>query len=181
MNKVKITVQQENVLKEFNDIWKDKTVNERYEIFLQARKMIFESDALKPLTEIDSKDFFFMLHGWYEVETPKFKVGDWVFGSIDEYENKDYYKVTPKVELDDRKLCLSYAINHQECFEKVTEEWKIVLLELGREKPELKVGDKFTTIQDIPISITTRNVGIGFDGTKIKYFYPIESRIEIKQ
>lgn len=180
MNKVKITVNQENVLKEFNDIWKDKTANERYEVFLQARKMTFESDALKPLTEINEQDFFFMLHGWYEVEQPKlkFEVGDWVYGKVSVIER--YYKITEIAVLDSRKICLSYVNDFQESFEKVTEDWKIILLELGREKPELKIGDKFITMRGDLWAVHDPNI-VDCSKIKFKYFYPVESRIEFKQ
>ena len=178
MEKIVISVEEEKAFKEFVNRWAKKTPNEIFKGFIFDKKHgDYITGTLKPLNKISEQDFFFILHGWYEVEQPKFKVGDWVYGIV--YEKSRYYKITEESELDERRLSVFYANDHQYHFDKVTEEWKIVLLELGREKPELKKGDKIINIRDVNIEISEERDR--YDFRQIKYLYPVESRIEIKQ
>lgn len=130
------------------------------------------------LATLTIEQFALLLCGWYEV-VQSFEVGDWVFDNDD----NRYCKIT-SIEhgffrIDNCKVNKSYANNH---FEKVTESWKIKLLELGRKKTEFKIGDKYITKDGTPISIYDKssiNTTIRMANSNvIKYFYPVESRIE---
>ena len=180
MDKIKITAEVEKAFKEYTSVWEEKTANEIFKSFILERNSgAYYTTIFKPLNGISEQDFFFMLHGWYEVEKPKpkFEVGDWVYDT----DLKRYRKVT-KEALSSVEFVPLVGANSLPYFEKVTEEWKIVLLELGREKPELKVGDKFTTIRGDLWAINYTNItSLDCSKIKFKYFYPVESRIEFKQ
>ena len=174
MEKIKITEEQEKALK----YWKDN--QEEFNSFIKGRESYIRS--YKPLNDFTPEQFALLLCGWYEVEQP-FKVGDWVYNKA----NDLYQKVSSKCMsdfLENNEISISFVLTNTIFLEKVTEPWKIMLLELGRDKPEFKVGDKYTTSKRGFHTVDTSNCRMHedrFNRGEVTHFYPVESRIEVKR
>ena len=87
-----------------------------------------------------------IFNGWYIVES-EFKIGDWVRDI-----NKDTYSKVISVVEESSKLKLIRTDRDRYIseadftdVEKVTELWKISLLEAGRKTPEIRNGDIYVT------------------------------------
>ena len=131
----------------------------------------------KPLNRFTPEQFALLLCDWYEVEQP-FKVGDWVYNKL----VKGYRKIVIETLTNDKEVNLEYVLKFTERYEKVIEPWKIMLLELGRAKPEFKIGDRYVVNCGHNYTITDdTQLKYAYEkASKIKYFYPVESRIEVK-
>ena len=135
----------------------------------------------KPLNRFTPEQFALLLCDWYEIEQP-FKVGDWVKWT--HKKETEYLKIKGKehnsfIFSDDSTSSISNSLIY---IEKVTEPWKIMLLELGRDKPEFKIGDKYEAHLPRTIKIDEHKKSAEAQALEgnIKYFYPVESRIEVK-
>ena len=162
MERIRITREQEEALKDF------QKYGTGFKNFVE--RDFNYTDIFAPLNDFTPEQFALLLCGWYEVEQ-SFKVGDWV----KLINSEDYSKVMNE-----------HFDNSWGWYEKVTEPWKIMLLELGRDKPEFKVGDCCITRSTGTYTYTCRDKGgiAHFEGLfkndSVKYFYPVESRIEVK-
>ena len=184
MGKVKITdVQKETLERYLGWIQSERRRGEELtelEYFIENHEDWV--DDFKPLKYFSVNDFSLILNGFYEVEQP-FKVGDWVRGNL----SKDYAKIkkiyndnfeieyTVKFEGVSRGLYPESEFINK--FEKVTEPYKIMLLNLRRRKPEFATDDgKHYTIKTGQHVIECIQL---FEEGLVEYFYPVESRIEV--
>ena len=178
MEKIKITKEQEEALKSYK-IFKEGEKELEYFI---AKKHEWK-DCFKSLKDFTPLEFSVLLHGWYEVEYP-FKAGDWVYDNF----NKCYRKLITRGcnPYGDRECPIEVAIKNVNGYiEKIEEPWKIMLLGLGRSKPEFKLGDIYATksgnvIQIVQI-IDNKYAINNFENGVVIHFYPVESRIEVKK
>ena len=177
MEKLKITREQEEALKDF------KKYGTGFKNFVE--RDFNYTNIFAPLNDFTPEQFALLLCGWYEVEQP-FKVGDWVFNP-----NHFSYAKIKKIQknvIDYRYTNENYDMeatpdSFNKKFEKVTEPWKIMLLELGRDKPEFEIEDIVMSEEGFIANFNGHEGSLGIKWAKenrIKYFYPVESRIEVK-
>ena len=142
MEKVKITTTQEEALKTYVAHGKDGAANLDY--FISHRSMF--QGIYFPLKDFTTEQFAYLLIGYYEV-TPEFSGGDWaestrtnnIFVKVLKVANEVTYKFASGSE---NRTSLDFFIAS---YKKVTEDWRIKLLEKGRPTPKLEIGDKFCT------------------------------------
>jgi len=179
MEKIKITREQEEALESYKIFIRElKTDSIQYFI----DNFEYWQTEFKPLQTFTPEQFLKLLCGWYEVEQP-FKVGDWVYNKL----TRKYRRLTSKSikeVMNHDEVAKDYVLENMERYEKIEELWKIMLLELGRDKPEFKEGDRYITVEDYSRAVThddSKNYALETaKENRIKYFYPVESRIEVK-
>ena len=129
------------------------------------------------LYKVKPEQFALLLCGWYEVEEP-FKVGDWVY-------DKGlglYRKVAEESFMSDRYVFVNAVRNTPDTFEKIEESWKIMLLELGRDKPEFNPNDIIITGSEVYKAdwLTDKDIINLYEKGVVKAFHAYENRIEVK-
>lgn len=189
MEKVKITNMQKETLERYlRWIRSENSIGEEsnaLEYFIENSEDWV--DDFKPLKYFSVNDFSLILNGFYEIKQ-NLKAGDWFYNQ----EKGDYAKVAVITHLGG----ISYRCSHtpmcavvgnsedfQDRFKKVTEPWKIMLLDLGREKPELKIGDVFIKNNGDPVLVSGGFVSEVIHEmfvTDAKLFCPVESQIKVK-
>lgn len=176
MEKVKITIEQEVALNE----WKDCGFS--FINFAESTGRGEWHDDFKPLNDVTISDFSLMLNGWYEVEE-FFKVGDWVIWGLNDA--MEYLKITKITSMgygfhDDSVGSTRESKKYK--MEKIEEPWKIMLLDLGREKPEFVRGDSYLTettyrvINNVNNSMHTN----AFVNNEVIEFFPKSDGIKIQ-
>lgn len=173
MEKVKITREQEKAL----ETWIRSINNNNLEGFINSKLRGKWKDSLKPLNSITPEQFSHMLNGWYEVEEP-FEVGDWVY----EHRTGKYHKVVAEWKGVSRTVSAKTANKSPVDVKKITEQWEIMLLELGRGKPEFHENDVLVTKKStFSVKGLSEKQVIGwFDDNLVTAFYPAEHRIEVE-
>lgn len=175
MEKVKITKEQEEALLLFMDNEKDSDI-----FYILNVELGNWSSCYKSLNKFSIESFSYLLNGWYEVEQP-FKVGDWLYDGM-------YYVKIEKF-LGEHVLFKGedwdFINNLDDCYKKVDEPWKIRLLELDREKPELKIGDVYVDIYGVACLIEDQSflestVSDEFETNLVAKIFPHEVGIEVK-
>ena len=173
MEKIKITKEQEEALEYF------KGDDCSFVDFLYCRDDYDYEDSYYPLKVFTPIEFSLLLNGWFEVEEP-LKHGDWVLHKS----TGQYFKVAEwhNGRLD--TLSVVDANNLATTLEKVTEPWKIMLLNEGREKPELKHKDVILLKNGLAIYFNECNNHDSFieilKSGKAEKFFPVERGIEVK-
>lgn len=136
-----------------------------------------------PIDVITNEGVSLIFNGWYEV-IGMHKAGDYFY----DFSNDEYLKVKEVIS-DDKiifdKLEGVLNLNHYH-LQKVTEPWKVKLLDTGRPYPRFRDGDKITfftresinnmTVCKGDMSLVEKHAR----GGRIKYLYPVESRIEFE-
>ena len=178
MEKVKITVEQEKVLKKY----KNEVLEENWLSGYVKYRHRWLDTRIACLGELSFNDFSLILHGWYEVEQPvKFEVGDW--GLWTHKTSSEYLKIAKiefgEVHFTDKSVVLLKDMNK---FEKVTEQWKITLLNLGREKPEFNKNDIIVTESEVYEAeyLSDEEIIVLFEKDLVRAFHAAEHRIEVK-
>ena len=170
MEKVKITKEQEAALVFY------KAGHDFSDFVLGKVNFEGRSRVLEHFTDIE---FSLLLHNWYEVEQP-FKVGDWVYDKGLE----EYRKIGNGNYIFGKYNTVSVRVvwNEPDEFEKVTEPWKIMLLELGREKPEFHKNDVIVTESEVYEAeyLTDEEIIVLFEKDLVRAFHAAEHRIEVK-
>lgn len=176
MDKVKITVEQEEALNSFKNAMNEFGTNP----LEYRKKYILAINEWVAINKFPLEQLALLLCGWYEVEQPvKFEVGDW-FSDEGEYFKvahigEDLYSVKDSL-FDFYK---SYV--NKNC-EKVTEQWKITLLNLGREKPEFNKNDIIVTESEVYEAeyLSDEEIIVLFEKDLVRAFHAAENRIEVK-
>ena len=176
MEKVKITPEQEEALKDY------KTRGFDFDMYLRARYTW--TNSYKPLKDFKENEFALLLVGHYEIKQ-EFKVGDWVLSEMN-----NYMKVVNVYHNGEISVVNDHGagtVKHGSKFTKIEDKIEIALLELGRIKPEFKIGDKITNVNFInktcKNSETFMNEGKDLmedKGVGTLFIYPVESRLEVK-
>lgn len=173
MEKLKITKEEELALIDFKRTIDSKGANpleyrQKYRLVLPKWQKInrFGLDELSLL-----------LHGWYEVEQ-HFKVGDWAY----EKQTDKYLNVIQEYTGKDRTVSVSRINDFSDKVEKVTEPWKIMLLELGRDKPEFNPNDIIVTNSELYKAdwLTDKEIIELYNEDLLEEFHAYENRIEVK-
>lgn len=178
MEKVKITREQKEALVQINlDYGRNAFSN-----FMGGWR---ETDPnYKVFKDFTPEQFMKLTCDWYEVEGV-FQVGDWVCDTELELNKCIFYKID---RIDDEHTIFTNGEwestnNVNDYFEKVTEPWKIMLLELGREKPEFKVNDVYIMSCGTPCRIKNERGFItiknDLEAGRVIGFHSMESRIEV--
>lgn len=182
MEKIKITVEQEKALSSYVKLFETLDTTPLKNFIEKASPFKGMYNILNGFTP---EQFSLLLCGWYEVEKP-FKVGDWVYDSL----SGNYAKI---VNLHDGYIKFLITTNFNtnywvssDYIEKVTEPCKIMLLELGREKPELRMGDMYIDNKGFNWMINSeefleKHALPDFESGRVKIFFPVEKGIEVKR
>lgn len=189
MEKVKITREQEEAYK----LMLGRANYDAYRVlsdFISVGDKQFVCKEYEPLLSLTTEELSHVLNRWYEVELP-FKVGDW-YKYTSPKGKEEYLQIEEIVTEEERdRVRIEFTDGDWlsdgellEFTEKVTESWKIMLLELGRETPEFKAGDKYSTKIGEHITVAEYEEASDFHIRKfveddVYRFYPVENSIEI--